>query len=121
MSRIKRLIIILFISLIGASATAIAQGNNQSWQPSRTWVVAVGILEWQDSDSFDSFPKEGRKDAELVAAVDSSTYLTSVLGKYAGLKSYPSIEALLTNEELDAILIATPSHLHASMVLAASR
>ena len=67
MSRIKRFITILFISLIGASAQAAAQGNNQSWQPSRTWVVAVGVLEWQDSDSFDSFPKEGRKDAELVA------------------------------------------------------
>jgi hypothetical protein len=66
MSRIKRFITILFISLIGASAQAAAQGNNQSWQPVRTWVVAVGVLEWQDSDSFDSFPKEGRKDAELV-------------------------------------------------------
>ncbi|HYJ45301.1 MAG TPA: caspase family protein, partial [Pyrinomonadaceae bacterium] len=26
----------------------------------------VGILEWQHSDSWESFPKEGRKDAELV-------------------------------------------------------
>lgn len=66
MSRSKRFIIILFISLIGASATALAQGNNQSWQPSRTWVIAIGVLEWQDSDSFSSFPQEGRKDAELV-------------------------------------------------------
>jgi predicted dehydrogenase len=59
------------------------------------------------------------KDVDLVAVVDSSTYLTSVLGKYAGLKSYPSVEALLANEALDAILIATPSHLHSSMVQAA--
>lgn len=66
MSRIKRLIAILFISLVGVSSQVLAQGNNRSWQPTRTWVVAIGLLEWQDSDSFESFPKEGRKDAELV-------------------------------------------------------
>jgi uncharacterized caspase-like protein len=63
MPRTKRLIVVLFIALISASAQVIAQ---ESWQPSRTWVIAVGVLEWQDSDSFNSFPKEGRKDAELV-------------------------------------------------------
>lgn len=38
------------------------------WQPDRTWVFAVGTLEWQDSDSFASFPKEHRRDAALVKA-----------------------------------------------------
>jgi len=66
MPRIRRFIVILFIALTSFSAQIFAQESNQGWQPSRTWVVAVGVLEWQDSDSFDSFPKEGRKDAELV-------------------------------------------------------
>lgn len=66
MSNIKRLIIILFISAIGASAQVVGREPERNWQPSRTWVVAVGILEWQHSDSWDSFPQAGRKDAELI-------------------------------------------------------
>jgi hypothetical protein len=66
MSNIKRLVIILFISALGASAQVVGREPGQNWQPSRTWVVAVGILEWQHSDSWDSFPQAGRKDAELV-------------------------------------------------------
>lgn len=37
------------------------------WQPQRTWVFVVGILEWKDSETFDSFPKEERRDKELVS------------------------------------------------------
>lgn len=67
MSNIKRLIIILFISTLGgAAAQAAGREPSRSWEPARTWVVAVGILEWQHSDSWDSFPKAGRRDAELV-------------------------------------------------------
>ena len=69
MANIKRLIVILFLSSLAASASAQVVGRDRSqegWNPSRTWVFAVGILEWQHSDSWDSFPKEGRKDAELV-------------------------------------------------------
>jgi hypothetical protein len=66
MSNIKRFIIILFMSALGASAQAIGRESNQNWEPSRTWVVAVGILEWEHDDSWDSFPKQGRKDAQLV-------------------------------------------------------
>ncbi|HKC62836.1 MAG TPA: caspase family protein [Pyrinomonadaceae bacterium] len=69
MSRIKRLIIILFISstIASVSAQSLERGQAQkSWNPARTWVFAVGILEFEHGDSWDSFPKEGRKDAELV-------------------------------------------------------
>jgi hypothetical protein len=66
MSNIKRLVIILFISALGASAQVVGREPVQNWQPTRTWVVAVGILEWQHNDSWDSFPQAGRKDAELV-------------------------------------------------------
>lgn len=42
----------------------LASGND--WDPARTWVFAVGILEWQDKKTFGAFPKEGRKDQELM-------------------------------------------------------
>jgi hypothetical protein len=38
----------------------------QDWEPGKTWVYAVGVLEWQDAKTFSPFPKEGRKDAELI-------------------------------------------------------
>ncbi|MDQ3819781.1 MAG: caspase family protein [Acidobacteriota bacterium] len=68
MATIKRLVIILFIYALSAplSAQRLERGQRQSWNPSRTWVFAVGILEFEHGDSWDSFPKEGRKDAELV-------------------------------------------------------
>ncbi len=52
----------------------------------------------------------------LVAACDSTTYLTDVLSKHAGLKCYSDFDRMLATEQLDALLIATPSTLHASMV-----
>ena len=37
-----------------------------NWNPERTWLFVVGILEWQDADSFSPFPKQNRRDAALV-------------------------------------------------------
>ncbi|MEJ6006639.1 Gfo/Idh/MocA family oxidoreductase [Paucibacter sp. AS339] len=52
----------------------------------------------------------------LVAACDSTAYLTDVLSKHTGLKCYADFDRMLAEEQLDAVLIATPSKLHASMV-----
>ncbi len=53
---------------------------------------------------------------ELVAACDSMTYLTDVLGKHTGLKCYADLDAMLAAEQLDAVVVSTPSRLHAAMV-----
>lgn len=58
---------------------------------------------------------------DLVAACDGQTYLTGILERYAGLKCYSDYDDLLRSEKLDAILIATPSKLHAAMVEKALR
>jgi predicted dehydrogenase len=55
-------------------------------------------------------------EVELVAACDATTYLTDVISKHAELKCHADYDALLAQEQLDAVLIATPSTLHASMV-----
>ena len=55
-------------------------------------------------------------DLELVAGCDATTFLTDVLQKYSGLKCYGDFEQMLAQERLDAVVIATPSKLHASMV-----
>lgn len=55
-------------------------------------------------------------EVQLVAGCDSMTYLTDVLSKHTGLKCYASMEQMLAAEELDAVVISTPSRLHADMV-----
>jgi predicted dehydrogenase len=58
-------------------------------------------------------------DAELVAICDSSKYVLGVLEKYTGVAAYSDYDRLLREVDLDAVLIATPSRMHASMVRAA--
>jgi len=53
---------------------------------------------------------------QLVAACDPATYLTDILAKYSGLTCYSSFEQMLASEQLDAVVISTPSKLHAAMV-----
>ncbi len=55
-------------------------------------------------------------DVELVAACDTMAYLTDVLGKYTGLKCYDDLDRMLAEEALDAVVVSTPSKLHAVMV-----
>lgn len=53
------------------------------------------------------------------AAVDATGYVVDVLSKYTGLKTFTDYEEMLDAVELDAVLIATPTRLHAPMVRAA--
>jgi predicted dehydrogenase len=55
-------------------------------------------------------------EVEVVAACDTMTYLTDVLQKHTGLKCYADLDKMLAEEELDAVVISTPSRLHADMV-----
>jgi predicted dehydrogenase len=56
---------------------------------------------------------------ELAAICDSSSYVLGVLGKNTGLTTYGDYDAMLAEADLDAVLIATPSKLHAPMVQSA--
>lgn len=53
---------------------------------------------------------------DLVAGCDATAYLTDILAKYSGLKCYGDFDRMLEQEQLDALVVATPSKLHASMV-----
>ena len=53
---------------------------------------------------------------ELAAICDSTGYLLDVLGKYTGLAVFDDYDRLLNEAEIDAVLIATPTHMHAAMV-----
>ena len=55
-------------------------------------------------------------EVNLVAGCDATAYLTDILSKHAGLKCYADFDRMLASEQLDALVIATPSKLHAGMV-----
>jgi predicted dehydrogenase len=58
-------------------------------------------------------------EVELAAVCDSAGYVLDVLEKYTGLKGYTDYAKMLQEVELDAVVVATPSRLHASMTQAA--
>jgi scyllo-inositol 2-dehydrogenase (NADP+) len=55
-------------------------------------------------------------DMELIAVCDSAPYILDLMSKYTGVKVYSNYIEMLKREELDAIVIATPSTFHESMV-----
>jgi len=58
-------------------------------------------------------------DLELVAVCDPATYLLDIIGRYTRVATYSDYARMLERERLDAVLVATPSRLHARMVRAA--
>ena len=55
-------LVVIFGSVFGQSIFA----SGRDWQPQRTWVFAVGILQFEHKDLFDSFPQKNRRDAQLI-------------------------------------------------------
>jgi predicted dehydrogenase len=55
-------------------------------------------------------------EVRLAAMCDSSKYMLDVLNKYTGVPAYTQFEKMLDSEQLDAVIIATPSKAHAGMV-----
>jgi predicted dehydrogenase len=53
------------------------------------------------------------------AVCDSTGYVLDVLNKYTGVRTYTNFELMLQEVPLDAVIIATPSSMHANMVRAA--
>jgi len=55
-------------------------------------------------------------DVEVVGVCDSTGYVLDVLGKYTGVPTFKDLGTMLRDARPDAVVIATPSHLHAPMV-----
>jgi predicted dehydrogenase len=56
---------------------------------------------------------------EVSAICDSSKYLLDIVGKYTGIPTFSDYKTMLKEAALDAIIIATPSRMHADTVHAA--
>lgn len=56
---------------------------------------------------------------EVVGVCDSTGYVLDVLGKYTGLPTFTDYAEMLRLARPDAVIVATPTHLHEPMVRAA--
>lgn len=54
----------LFLLVFGNAAPAADR-----WDPQRTWVFFVGLVEWKDPGEFESFPADIRKDGTLLDSI----------------------------------------------------
>lgn len=60
-------------------------------------------------------------ECEIVAAADTRTEVLNAFSSTYSARPYATVEALCADPEVDAIYIATPTHLHTQHVLAAAR
>lgn len=66
-----RVIFLLALAVLLFSINVSAQWNTPpqsrtAWDPQKTWVFMVGLVEWKDKEEFESFPQEGRQDEVLL-------------------------------------------------------
>lgn len=55
-------IVLVLLQFFAPSASA----KDLGWQPDKTWVFVVGVLNWKHAEMFGSFPVKNRRDAALV-------------------------------------------------------
>lgn len=80
----------------------------------RIGVVGLGKMGLSHLSMLNAHP-----DVTVVGVCDRAGYVLSVLGKYTGLPTYSDLDAMLLDTAVDAVIICTPSSLHAPMVRAA--
>lgn len=83
--------------------------------PVKIAVVGGGVYGSQMLNCYAAAQRRGL--AELVAVADPSTEVQERHKAALGIKAYGSVDDLLANEQLNAIAIATPDHLHLDAVL----
>jgi predicted dehydrogenase len=80
----------------------------------RVGMVGLGKMGLSHHALFNAHPG-----VSVAGVCDSSRYVLSVLGRYTEVETYSDYEEMLEEARLDAVVIATPSRAHTSMVAAA--
>ena len=77
----------------------------------RIGIVGLGKMGLSHLSMFNAHP-----DFEVAGICDSTGYLLSILDKYTGVDTYSDLDDMIRSARLDAVVIATPSSMHAPMV-----
>ena len=80
----------------------------------RVAVVGLGKMGLSHLSIINAHPK-----VTVTGVCDASGYVLDVLSKYTGLPVFTEFDRLLAGGQVDAVIIATPSNLHARMAKAA--
>jgi predicted dehydrogenase len=80
----------------------------------RVGVVGLGKMGLSHHALLNAHPE-----VDLAGVCDTSGYVLGVLRKHTGVATYGDYEAMLSEADLDAVLVATPSSSHAGMVQSA--
>lgn len=110
---ISRLLLSAFLLLITLGSQVVARsarGTDCAFPPEHTWLFVAGLLEWQDTESLVSFPKENRQDAAMVEAFRkagvASNRIVHIQDKTATLENLQKeFAALLRRIPEDGVLL----------------
>ena len=76
----------------------------------RVGVVGIGKMGISHLSILGAHPE-----VEIAGVCDKSTYALSVIGKYSGFPTFSSVDAMIADGNLDALLLATPTQSHAQL------
>jgi scyllo-inositol 2-dehydrogenase (NADP+) len=77
----------------------------------RLGVIGVGKMGLSHLSIAGALPQ-----VEVVGVCDSTEYVLDILGKYTGVRTFGSVERMLGEAHPDAIIVATPTGTHATLV-----
>ncbi len=80
----------------------------------RIGIVGLGKMGLSHYAMINAHPR-----VDVVAVCDAAGYVLDVLAKYTGVRTFMDFDAMLREVALDALIVATPSRMHAPMVRAA--
>jgi len=83
----------------------------------RIGVIGTGTFGINHLRAFHQAERAGK--AKLLAAADLNAPRLEEMSRQFGLKGYADYQEMLAKEDLDAVSVATPDHLHKDVVLAA--
>ena len=90
-------------------------GQGDAKRVVKTAIIGVGRMGLTHLSIFGGHPF-----VKITAAADGTSLITHAISKYrTDIKLYDDYQKMLRNEELDAVVIATPPHLHGPMIDAA--
>ena len=78
----------------------------------RTGIIGLGKMGLSHASIINAHP-----DLELIAVCDSSTLILEAMKKYGTYKAYTDYAKMIGENELEALFVATPTKLHAEMVI----
>ncbi|EIT86322.1 NADH-dependent dehydrogenase [Fictibacillus macauensis ZFHKF-1] len=83
-------------------------------------MIKVGVIGCGSIARFRHLPEyENHVMTSIVAVCDTNHQRADEMARLYGAKAYYSYEALLENEQMDAVSVCTPNYLHADMTIAA--